>query len=217
LGKARLERAIKLYQSTYPEGKDDTFSIQWQPFYLDPTLPKVSVPVVERMAQRFGRDRLEMMHARMTQMGKAEGINFTFKGWVGNTRDSHRLIELGRTKGTETENKVVSAVMKNYFEEGGDITSIDQLVAAGEKAGIPKSEVRSWLEEGKGGDEVDRKVEEAYRKGISGVPFFEIQGKWRISGAQDVEDFVEQFVAAKAATAGSKTVGVDNPATCARP
>jgi predicted DsbA family dithiol-disulfide isomerase len=149
------------------------------------------------MAQRFGRDRLEAMHTRMRTMGAAEGLNFTFGGKIGNTRDSHRLVQLGKMRGTETENRVVGAVMKSYFEEDGDITSREMLVAAGEKAGLDAKEVKEWLEEGKGGEEVDQEAQQAYRKGIRGVPHFEIQGKWIVDGAEDVQAFVEQFVAAK--------------------
>ncbi|KAJ0386651.1 hypothetical protein COL922a_003884 [Colletotrichum nupharicola] len=197
LGKARLNRAIDLYQKTYPAGKEDKFNVSWQAYYLDPTAPKKGVPVNERMAARFGADRLEMMHARMKKLGAAEGFNFTFDGKVGHTRDAHRAIQLAKTKGPEVENAVVTSIMKSYFEEGGDITSWDTIVDSAVRVGLAKEEVKKWLEEGKEGEEVDRQVEDAYRMGVRGVPHFVINDKYEIGGAQDVGEFLETLVAAR--------------------
>lgn len=57
------------------------------------------MPVQERMAQKFGADKLGMMTERMRMMGQAEGICFSFQGKIGNTRDAHRLSQLAKTKG----------------------------------------------------------------------------------------------------------------------
>lgn len=127
------------------------------------------------MVQRFGPERLAAMQQRLTLMGREEGINFGFGGKIGNTRDSHRLIQLGKTKGNDVENRVVLELFKSYFEEDGDITSHDTLIAAAEKAGLDRAETKDWLETGKGGKEVDEEVEEAYAKDIHGVPHFTIQ------------------------------------------
>ncbi|KAF2966221.1 hypothetical protein GQX73_g7334 [Xylaria multiplex] len=200
VGKRRLDRAIELYRKTYPAGRDDTFTISWAPFYLDPTSPKTGIPVKERMAQKFGADRLEMIHQRLTAVGREEGINFAFSGRIGNTRDSHRLIQLGKTKGNDVENRVVTELFKSYFEGDGDITSHATLIAAGEKAGLAASEVKEWLETGKGGAEVDKEVEEAYANGVSGVPNITIQGVHNIDGAQEAEVFVATFAKIKGAS-----------------
>lgn len=150
------------------------------------------------MAQKFGGpERAAQMQRQLAHAGRLDGIEFTGEGYVGNTRDSHRVVELGRTKSVETQNKVILELFKSYFSEGGDITSHDMLVAAAEKAGIPASETRDWLKQGKGGDEVDRMVQEAYAKNVSGVPHITIQGKYEISGAQDPEVFLKAIRAAK--------------------
>ncbi|GAW13343.1 hypothetical protein EKO27_g3570 [Xylaria grammica] len=193
VGKRRLDRAIELYRKTYPAGRDDTFTVSWAPFYLDPTSPKTGVPVLERMAQKFGPERVDMMRQRLTTIGQEEGINFAFSGRIGNTRDSHRLIQLGKTKGNDVENRVVAELFKSYFEGDGDITSHATLIAAGEKAGLATNEIKEWLETGKGGAEVDEEVQEAYADGVSGVPNITIQGIHNIGGAQEAEVFVETF------------------------
>ncbi|KAI0179885.1 DSBA oxidoreductase [Hypoxylon sp. FL1284] len=198
IGKRRLDKAIDLYRKVYPEGKDDTFSINWAPFYLDPTSPKVGVPVTERMVERFGPQRFAALQQRLQLMGREEGIDFGFDGKVGNTRDSHRLIQLGKTKGEDAQNRVVLELFRSYFESDGDITSHASLTRAAVKAGLDEAEVRDWLGSDKGGKEVDAEVQEAYAKDIHGVPHFTIQGKYDVDGAQDVQAFLEAFAKAKA-------------------
>ncbi|KAL7619878.1 hypothetical protein AAE478_010425 [Parahypoxylon ruwenzoriense] len=197
VGKKRLDKAIEQYRKVYPGGKDDTFTISWHPFYLDPTSPAVGIPVTERMAQRFGPERLQALQQRLTLIGREEGINFGFRGKIGNTRDSHRLIQLGKTKGADVENRVVLELFKSYFEGDGDITSHDTLVAAAERAGLGRSEIKEWLDSGKGGKEVDEEVQEAYAKDIHGVPHFTIQDKYEVDGAQDAQAFLSAFASAK--------------------
>ncbi|KAI8963470.1 DSBA oxidoreductase [Daldinia sp. FL1419] len=197
IGKKRVDRAINLYRRTYPGGKDDTFTVSWFPFYLDPTSPKKGIPLLERMAQRFGPDKLEALQKRLQLIGSQEEINFSFKSKIGNTRDSHRLIQLGKTKGNDVENRVVLELFKTYFEGEGDITSHDTLIEAAEKAGLDKAEVKDWLDTGKGGEEVDAEVQEAYAKNIHGVPHITIQGKYEIGGAEDPQTILEAFVKAK--------------------
>lgn len=153
--------------------------------------------MLQRMAEKFGADRQEALTQRLGQMGQSEGICFSFQGKMGNTRDAHRLVQLARTKGGDVQEKVMAALMRGYFEEGGDITSHDMLLAAGEKAGLDTAEARTWLEEGKGGDLVDEEVEWAYAKGIRGVPHFIINDRFEIGGAQDIEAFLSEFVRAK--------------------
>ncbi|KAI0394434.1 DSBA-like thioredoxin domain-containing protein [Xylariaceae sp. FL0594] len=199
IGKKRLDRAIELYRSTYPAGTDDTFTISWFPFYLDPSSPAVGIPVQERMVSKFGAERYEMIRQRLTAAGRGEGISFSFAGKAGNTRDSHRLIQLGKTKGTEVENRVVAELFRSYFEGEGDITSHATLVEAAERAGLDVAEAREWLESGKGGEEVDREVQRAYANDIHGVPNFTIQDKYDIGGAQEPEVFLEAFTRVKKA------------------
>ncbi|KAH9993465.1 DSBA oxidoreductase [Xylariaceae sp. FL0662B] len=197
VGKKRLDKAIELYKKVYPGGKDDTFSITWAPFYLDPTLPKVGVPVNEHYLQKFGPERVQAIKQRLATVGAEQGINFRFEGKMGNTRDSHRLIRLGKTKGEDVQNRVVAELFKEYFEGTGDITSHDTMIAAAGRAGLDKDEAKDWLETDKGGKEVDAEVEQAYAKNIHGVPHFTIQGQYEVDGAQDAQAFLDAFAKAK--------------------
>lgn len=187
---------------TYPGGTDDTFTVTWAPFYLDPTSPAKGIPWSERAAQKFGADRVEAIEARLRQIGTMEGINFSFSGRIGNTRDSHRVIQLAKAKedaaGKEgLQSAVVKEIMRSYFEEGGDITSHEMLIAAAAKGGLDAAETKAWLAEGKGGPEVDREVGQANALGVSGVPHFIFDEKYQMGGAQDPSEFLAQIIAIK--------------------
>lgn len=77
------------------------------------------------------------------------GINFKFGGKTGNTRDSHRLIQLGKTKSPKLQTRVVEELFAAYFENEGDITDHKILRQAAIKAGLEEKEVDEWLESGK--------------------------------------------------------------------
>ncbi|KAH8880339.1 thioredoxin-like protein [Thozetella sp. PMI_491] len=206
VGKKRLEKAIEMYKKVIPDGAQDIFTISWHPFYLDPSLPKTGLDRRAHLIKKFGADRLEMIDERLKSIGEGEGIHFSLKGRIGNTRDAHRLVQLAKSKSSEIENKVVASLFKTHFEEDGDMTSYDVLVTAGEKAGLDGAEIRQWLEEGKGGEDVDREVEQAYRRGVQGVPDFLINGKFHVSGAQEAEVFLEGFVRAKSGSVAGSNV-----------
>lgn len=192
VGKNKLDRAISLYKSTYPSSSD-TFTTTWYPFYLIPDAPNPGVDKRTYFEAKFGAERTSMMFDRLTSIGKPIGIDFKFGGKTGNTRDSHRLIQLAKLKGPETQTRVIEELFRSYFEENGDVTSHDVLRAAAVKAGLGEGEVKEWLTSDKGGKEVDREVVEAQAKGVSGVPNFTVQGKYEIGGAQDPEAFVQIF------------------------
>lgn len=191
MGKKRLEKGIAAYKEKHPES-NDTFSTTWYPFYLNPDAPK-SIDKQEFYMSKFGPERTKMMFERLGDLGKSEGINFAFGGKTGNTRDSHRLVQLGKTKSPEQQTRVIEELFALYFEKEGDITSQDVLIDAGVKAGLERGEVESWLKAGKGGPEVDKEVQDAYEQGISGVPNFTINDRFEVGGAQEPAAFVQLF------------------------
>ncbi|KAL9594505.1 MAG: hypothetical protein Q9219_006999 [cf. Caloplaca sp. 3 TL-2023] len=197
VGKNKLDRAISLYKSTHPNS-NDTFSTTWYPFYLNPDAPRVGVDKRQYYLSKFGAERTPMMFDRLTSVGKPVGIDFKFGGKTGNTRDSHRLIQLAKTKGPDVQTRLVEQLFRAYFEEEGDITDHDTLRAAAVKAGLEQGEVQEWLASNKGGKEVDEEVIQAQMKAIGGVPHFTMQGKYQIGGAQDPEAFVQTLERIKA-------------------
>ena len=207
LGKARLDRAIAQFrQETPSSASPDTFNISWHAYMLDPNaLAGQSEPVQAATERKFGAARTAAIQQHLRQAGAAEGLDFTFAGRRGSTRDSHSVVQLARAKGGDVEDKVVHEIMRMYFEEGGDITAEEDLARAAARAGVDADEVRAWLRGGKGAGGVEREVEEAYDMGVTGVPHFIINDKFEVHGAQDVSVFLEQLNKAAAAAAAAAT------------
>ena len=203
VGKKKLDRAITLYQSLHSasDTQQDTFTITWHPYYLNPSAPTPAIDKRAFYVSKFGGPaQADRIFQKLDGIGKGVGINFRFGGLTGNTRSSHRLIQLAgdpssEKGGVEMQNRVVEQLFAAYFENEEDITDRDVLRARAVRAGLPEEQVRQWLEEGSnaGGEVVDREVEEARAEGVNGVPNFTLQGKYSISGAQDPETFVKNF------------------------
>lgn len=160
-----MDLAVKQHQATNPT---DTFETTWYPFYLNPDAPR-SIDKQEYYERKFGPQRTQVMQGHLARLGKQVGIDFAFGGKTGNTRDSHRLIQLAKTKGEGMQTKVVEQLFNSYFEANEDITDKEVLVARAVKAGLEEAEAREWMDSDKGGPEVDREVMQAQQKFISGV------------------------------------------------
>ena len=211
VGKNRLDLAIKQHLSTNP---NDSFTTTWHPFYLNPDAPK-SIDKQAYYESKFGTQRTQVMQGHLARLGKQVGIDFAFGGKTGNTRDSHRLVQLGKTKGEEMQTKVVEQLFNAYFEETEDITQLDTLIARGVRAGLPEQEVKDWMENGKGGAEVDKEVAQAQQKFVTGVPNFTINGRFEVQGAEEPAAFLQVFGEVKdmeGSGMGGKRVGGDGVA-----
>lgn len=160
---------------------------------------------------KFGEARARMIWERLGALGKDEGINFVFGGKTGNTRDSHRLVQLGKTKSPQVQTRVIEELFAAYFEKEKDITSQDVLVEAGVKAGLDEAEIKEWMKEGKGGPEVDKEVQDAYNDNVTGVPNFTVNDRFEIGGAQEPAAFVQIFERLKRQEGNSGLVGGTAP------
>ncbi|KAM5345630.1 hypothetical protein ACJ41O_011491 [Fusarium nematophilum] len=198
IGALRLSRAISLYRKTV--SSRDTVTTRWHAYQLDPGA--TTQPLVSKMASRFGDAKLPAIKTQLLEIARREGLEFNLASTIGSTRDAHRLEKLARKKDEtgeeELETRLALEVMRMYFEQGGDITSIEDLGLAAERAGIDRDEARAWLEGDEGGEEVDREVAEAQRMmNVKGVPQYLINGKFVVDGGQPVEEFLEQLVMAR--------------------
>ncbi|KAH0375725.1 DSBA oxidoreductase, partial [Aureobasidium melanogenum] len=193
-----LEQAISLYQRTYPDGSKDTFHITWSPYYLDPLALTPGILASTRIAQKNGIERAKGIKMRLKRVGKTHGIDFTFAGKVGNTRDSHRLLYLAGLKGDEVQMALAKELFRAHFEGDADVSSHDDLIEAGVTVGLVREEMKEWLDCGNGGPEVDDEAQRARDSGVNSVPTFEINGR-RLEGAEDPSAFYELFASIKAA------------------
>jgi predicted DsbA family dithiol-disulfide isomerase len=207
IGHTRLSKAIAAHKSTNP---NDTFVLSYKPFYLNPAaqvhasttsgpepppFPIPSQPRREMYAQKFGSQRAKQIEAMMQQTSRDEGLDFKFGGMTGPSRNGHRLVKWAQTRGGEDlQNRVMLGLWRRYFEQEVDITTLETLVETGVEAGLGSAEeVKRYLESGEDAKKVDKEADEARDKGISGVPHYEIQGLWEVSGAQEPRAFEMLF------------------------
>ncbi|KAM0549136.1 hypothetical protein ACHAPJ_009591 [Fusarium lateritium] len=191
IGALRLTRAISLYLKTV--ASSDTIITKWHAYQLNPNTK--TQPLVSKIASQWGEDQVPAVKARLSDIAKRGGVTFNFSSTIGNTRDAHRLEKLGRKYGLETE--VALEIMKMYFEEGGNITSKEDLAGAAGRVGVDREEAKAWLEGDNGGEEVDAEVLEMQRMGIKGVPRYTINGKFQVDGAEDVGEILQLLVQAR--------------------
>lgn len=154
----------------------------------------LGVPVLPNFQIQYGETFAKMMTERVRSIGAEVDINFKFAGKTGQTRDAHRLIQLGKTKTPQMQTRVVEELFAGYWEGETDITSHEDLTQVGVRAGLDEVEVREWLEGDMGGKEVDGEVGAAR---VNGVPHYRV-GKYTVGGAQDSEAFLRMFSRFKA-------------------
>ena len=148
-----------------------------------------------RMAQKNGAERVTAIQTRLHRVGRAQGINFTFGGKIGKTRDSHRLIYAAGLESPQLQRAVVDEIFR-FFETDGDFTSHADLLQAAVVAGFSEEKAEAVLGSDQYGEIVDELATQARQDGVSSVPTYEFNGE-RIEGAEDASVFYEAFVKAK--------------------
>ena len=187
LGKRRFELALAARPQYEPR-------VTWRPFELNPDLPPEGVELAPYLAARMGGpERVAQAHAELKRHGEASGIEFRFDLMkrMPNTRRSHLLMAHAARAGRQAA--VKDRVMRAYFEEGCDIGDIEVLVQLAAEAGLAEHESRSALILRAGQDGVIAAERHATVLGITGVPTFVFDGKYTISGAQEVGTFAQVF------------------------
>lgn len=143
---------------------------------------------------------LNAIRTRLERVGRENGIQFNFESKIGNTRDSHRLLQYARkTKGAEAQKLLLEEIFRWHFEQGGDITSHEGLIKAATAIGLPEDELSAFLLSDENASEVDSAALQARQKGVYSVPTIEINGKRiKVEGAGDPSDFFEALIDARA-------------------
>ncbi|KAI1454829.1 thioredoxin-like protein [Annulohypoxylon moriforme] len=199
IAKHNLDRAISLYQKTYPGGRSDTFIITWAPYYLNYNTENHSVNKLDLAKVRLSHltpDQHTALSQRMERAGRAAGIDFKWGGMIGpDTRDAHRLVRLSLTKSAEVQDAVVEGLFSAYQERELDISDREVLRNVAVQAGINGEEVGAWLASDVDVSVVDdeaKKNKSLFSK--SGVPTFVIQDEHHLDGVQDPMDLLEVFI-----------------------
>ena len=185
VGKRRLERALAQLNGAVRA------RITWRPFQLNPTMSSDGMDRTAYLKVKFGSlEAFGRMEEQLLAAGVEERIPFAFEKIqrTPNTFTAHRLVWYAAQQ--ETQDNVVEALFRAYFLEGQNIGDVTTLTHVAAEAGLDRTETEEFLASDKGVVEV--KAEEAVgrRLGISGVPYFVLNGSISISGAQPPDIFV---------------------------
>lgn len=167
--------------------------IRWRAFILDPSIPEQGLPFRETMQRKFGGNAdLSQLFGQVARAGEAVGVHFDFDKvqMMPNTRLSHRLIALAPE---EKKAEIVEAINRAYFEEGRDTGRLDVLLQVASETGLDADSLRGRLERGEAVDQLEEDLAFGRQAGITGVPFFILNGKYALSGAQPDTAFLQAF------------------------
>jgi len=188
IGKRRkLEKALDKFPLK------DQVEIEWKSFQLNPeekTNP--SINTLEHLAQSKGwsMDQTKEITSNVVEMAKEHGLEFDFeKAKVANTKNAHRLIHSAKKQGKGGEMK--ERLLKAYFSDGENVDDPNTLIKLGAEIGLNESEIKSMLASNQFDDAVDQDIYKSRLIGVRGVPFFVLDRKFGISGAQPDEVFEE--------------------------
>mmetsp|Transcript_20352 Transcript_20352/g.49976 ORF Transcript_20352/g.49976 Transcript_20352/m.49976 type:complete len:223 (-) Transcript_20352:140-808(-) len=180
VGKRRMESALK----KLPD--DIKVTVNWKPFFLEPSAPAPGIDKMEFYLEKFGKERVAKMIPYMKEQGAKVGIKFSYGGKIGNTLDSHRLVNLAKQKGKGDE--MVERLFQDYFEKERDISDLKVL---NEAAGSLEIDAKEVLESEDYIKEVNEEVYDSHQMGISGVPFYIVNNSISLSGVQETETWDE--------------------------
>lgn len=201
IGEKFLDLAIELYQRTYPDGANDEFKFTYVPYYLDKDAPIPGTPWRERIVARNG-DKASGIMARLERTGRECGIEFSYKGRIGNTRNAHRLVRFAQAKTNVAPRRLIDVLLHELFEKSIDISSRKDLVEAARSAGLDGGEVKAFLETNERAQEVDEAAAKSRADGVKLVPTMLINDI-RIEGAESTAEFMEILIKAKEASSES--------------
>jgi predicted DsbA family dithiol-disulfide isomerase len=187
LGKKRFENALASFAH-----RDDV-DVVYRSFELDPSAaPGVTIPTVELLASKYGMS-VQQAHGAQQQMesrAAQDGLTFHMDGLrSGNTRDAHRLLQLAKVRGRQAE--LVERLHKAYFTDQASIFDHASLADLASQLGLDRDEVMRVLASDGYDTEVQADEDTATSLGATGVPFFVIDRRHGISGAQPAETIAD--------------------------
>ncbi|MGA4518923.1 DsbA family oxidoreductase [Solibacillus silvestris] len=211
IGKKQLEIALDEL------GYGDAIEVAYKSYLLDPSTPvDTTSSVYEELSRKYqiSIDEVKKMTANVTARAKEVGLEYNFDEMKSaNTVKAHRLAKWAETEGKEKE--FTERVLKAYFLEGEAIGQTDVLLTLAEEVGLSAEKARQVIESNEYLEQVEQDIAVAQNLGVRGVPFFVIDNKYGISGAQPQEVF-EQTIEKAAQEMGLrkplKMQGVDGAA-----
>ena len=183
VGKRRFEAALAGFAHR------DAVTVTWRSFELDPRAPRQhDVPQPELLARKYGMSvaDAQAMNARMTEAAAAEGLTFRLDDVkVGNTFDAHRLLHYADAFGKR--DALGERLFAAYLGEGAALGDVETLVLLAGEIGLDPVAARAVLTSPEYATAVRDEESEAQEIGVTGVPFFVLDRRYGISGAQSPE------------------------------
>ena len=170
------------------------FEVAYHPFELNPGQALEGVDQKDYLSDKFGGEaRYEQLTGQVTSVAATEGITFDYdKQLVSpNTRAAHRMAQLAGEEGVQQP--VIEALFKAYFTDGVDLSKVENLVKVGSNAGLDAAKIEKLLGSDDKTAEVIASEKQMQQLGITGVPFYIINNKYGVSGAQQPQAFIEAF------------------------
>ncbi len=185
IGKRRLEKALAGFEHR------DEVDLVYRSYELDPFAPEVGTEsTVTVLGRKMGSDEAgtRAMMARADEVAAAEGLVFAHGDALhARTLTAHRLLHLA--KESDRQEALLEEVLAAYFTRGESLGDHDVLRRAAAAVGLDAERVEEVLGGDAYRDEVMEDVAQARAYGSSGVPFFVLDGRFGISGAQPTELF----------------------------
>ena len=180
LGKRRFESALARFES------QEDVEVVWRSFELDPAAPQQRELLgAAHLAHKYGMslEEAEASQRRLTELAAAEGLEYHLDITAGgNSFDAHRLLHFAAASGRQEE--LNERLLRGYFTEGEAIGRRDVLARLADDVGLEPAEVAGVLAGDQFGDAVRADEQRARLLGINGVPFFAVDERYGISGAQ---------------------------------
>ena len=216
IGEVRLKKAIKLLNS------DEDISLEMKSFQLDPTAGEhAASDTVTRFAKKYNLTKEQAAEniEHISRLGIGEGIDFKYATTLfTNTMDAHRLTKLAQSKHEpDLTERVIERLFAAYFTDNSELADKSLLKKIGVECGLDENEIDEVLMSNKFRDEVEDDEYSAAGYGIHSVPFFIINGKYAISGAQSTMEILaslrqvqnEEKIRAAARAGGGMSCGPD--------
>ncbi|WP_198303520.1 DsbA family oxidoreductase [Cellulomonas sp. PSBB021] len=175
--------------------------VVWRSYQLSPDTPRgPGRPEAEALAELKGLppEQVQRMFAHVTAVAADEGLAYDFDSVLAfNSYDAHRLTHLARELGgSQLAERTIEALFSAHFERGADLGVDDALVAVAREAGFAQAghddaAVAAFLAGDAQSDAVDADVAAARELGVTGVPFFVVDRRYAVSGAQPAEVFTQ--------------------------
>jgi predicted DsbA family dithiol-disulfide isomerase len=187
IGKRRFEAALARFDHRAE------VAVRWRAFELDPAAPRRREgSLVDHLAAKYGVDRgqAQAMHDAMTATAAEEGLAFRFdRARSGNTFDAHRLLHLAADRGVQ--DAVKERLLSAYLTDGEPIGDAGALARLAVEGGLDADDAGAVLAGDRYAPEVRADERQAQALGATGVPFFVIDGRYGVAGAQSADLLLE--------------------------